>query len=68
MATGCACSNAPRPGPDVRLLLTPLLTLLFYAVLTPAALLLRALRVDVVGRRFDDSAASYWRRCGPGDR
>jgi hypothetical protein len=44
----------------------PLLTLLFYMVLTPTALLLRALRIDVMGRRFDTRAASYWRQRGAG--
>jgi hypothetical protein len=43
-----------------------LLTLLFYLVLTPVALLLRVLRVDPMGRRFDERAASYWRQRGPG--
>jgi hypothetical protein len=44
-----------------------LLTLLFYAVLTPAAILLRALRVDVMGRRFDQGAGSYWHQRDSGD-
>lgn len=42
----------------------PLLTLLFYLVLTPVALLLRAVGVDLMGRRFDTRAASYWRQRG----
>ena len=44
-----------------------LLTVMFYAVLTPAAILLRALRIDVIGRRFDERAVSYWRKRGAGD-
>jgi hypothetical protein len=44
----------------------PLLTLLFYLVLTPVALLLRAVGVDLMGRRFDTRAASYWRQRGAG--
>ena len=44
-----------------------LLTLLFYAVLTPVAVLLRVLRIDVMGRRFDERAGSYWRQHGPSD-
>lgn len=43
-----------------------LLTLLFYVVLTPLALLLRLLRIDVIGRRLDERAASYWRERGAG--
>ncbi len=44
----------------------PLLLLLFYGLLTPLAVLLRLLRVDVIGRRFDPRAASYWHERGPG--
>ncbi|HEV8689530.1 MAG TPA: hypothetical protein VGQ91_04475 [Ideonella sp.] len=49
------------------MLMRILLTLLFYAVLTPAAVLLRALRIDVMGRRFDERAGSYWHQRGSGD-
>lgn len=44
----------------------PLLLLLFYVLLTPVAVLLRLLRVDVIGRRLDPRATSYWRQRGPG--
>jgi hypothetical protein len=66
MPTGFASSSAPRRRPD-SMLMRILLTLLFYAVLTPAAMLLRALRIDVIGRRFDERAGSYWHQRGSGD-
>lgn len=37
-----------------------LLVLLFFVVFTPVALLLRALRLDLIGSRRDDRAGSYW--------
>ena len=37
------------------------LVLLFFGVLTPLAVLLRVLRVDVMGTRRDAGAESYWR-------
>jgi hypothetical protein len=43
------------------------LALLFYVLITPLALLLRALRIDVLGLRRDESAQSYWRRADAGD-
>lgn len=45
-----------------------LLTLLFYGVLTPLALLLRALRIDPLARRWDARAGSYWRTRPPAAR
>ena len=42
------------------------LVILFYAVITPLAVTLRALRIDLIGNRRDERAASYWhgRRSG----
>lgn len=39
-----------------------LLVLLFFVVFTPLALLLRALRLDLIGARRDGRAGSYWRQ------
>jgi hypothetical protein len=36
------------------------LTVVFVAVITPVALLLRVLRIDPLARRLDPGAASYW--------
>jgi hypothetical protein len=41
-----------------------LLVLLFFVVFTPLAMLLRALRVDMIGARRGEPAGSYWRRRG----
>jgi hypothetical protein len=41
-----------------------LLVLLFYALLTPLALLLRLAGVRGLGAGRDERAPSYWRRCG----
>lgn len=41
-----------------------LLTLLFFVLLSPLAMLLRALGIDVLGLRRDERAASYWRKPG----
>jgi hypothetical protein len=43
------------------------LVVLFYAVVTPLALVLRALGIDTIGARRDERAASYWRRRRSGD-
>ncbi|MBM4005399.1 MAG: hypothetical protein FJ295_19255 [Planctomycetes bacterium] len=37
-----------------------LLVMLYYAVITPAALIMKLRRFDPMQRRFDRSAASYW--------
>jgi len=43
-----------------------LLAVVYYLVLTPTGLLMRALGHDPMGRRFDRGAASYWvARGGP---
>ena len=48
-------------GLPVRLVVSvAILALLYYAVLTPAGLLLRALGYDPMKRRFDQAAKSYW--------
>ena len=39
---------------------TLLLAVVYYLVLTPTGLLMRALGHDPMGRRFDRGAASYW--------
>ena len=39
-----------------------LLVLLFFGVFTPLAVLLRALRIDLIGTRRDERAGSYWRQ------
>lgn len=41
-----------------------LLVLLFYAVLTPLALLLRLVGMRGLGAGRDEGTPSYWRRCG----
>ncbi|MDD5505552.1 MAG: SxtJ family membrane protein [Candidatus Omnitrophica bacterium] len=38
-----------------------LLCIMFYAVFSPAGLLMRLFRVDLLERRFDKSAKSYWK-------
>lgn len=61
--------GAPTPPDDAiglpaatgALALQLLLALLFYGVVTPVAVLLRALRVDVSGLRRDERARTYWR-------
>jgi hypothetical protein len=41
-----------------------LLAVLFFALFSPVAMLLRALGVDVLGLRRDERATSYWRKTG----
>jgi hypothetical protein len=43
------------------LLLQAVLLVLYYLVVTPLALVLRLLRIDVLGLRRDERAATYWR-------
>jgi hypothetical protein len=44
-----------------------LLALLFFALFSPLAMLLRALGIDVLGLRRDERATSYWRKTGSSD-
>jgi hypothetical protein len=54
-------SRPETSGPTMR----ALLLLLFYGLLTPVALLLRAVGVDVMHRRLDARATSYWQERRP---
>jgi hypothetical protein len=49
------------------LVMQVLLTLLFFVLFSPVALLLRALGIDVLGLRRDERATSYWRKTGSND-
>jgi len=42
-----------------------ILTVVFWLVITPMALIMRVLRKDPMDRKFDPSAPSYWRRREP---
>jgi hypothetical protein len=62
-------------APAATIALQLVLAIVFYAVVSPLALLLRALGIDVLGARRDERAASYWRarsrsraRAGPATR
>lgn len=46
------------------LVMQALLAVLFFALFSPVAMLLRALGVDVLGLRRDERATSYWRKTG----
>ncbi len=62
---GSASSGARPLAAITTLMMHVLLTLLFFALLSPLAMLLRALGVDVLGLRRDERATSYWRKTGP---
>jgi hypothetical protein len=49
------------------LVMQALLAVLFFALFSPLAMLLRALGVDVLGLRRDERATSYWRKTGSND-
>lgn len=42
---------------------TVLLTIFFFAVITPLGIMLRALHKDLLGERMERGAVSYWREC-----
>jgi hypothetical protein len=42
-----------------------LLGLFFFLLVTPVGLVLRLVRRDPLDRKFDASAATYWKRRGP---
>ena len=44
------------------------LAVVYYLVLTPTGLVLRALGYDPMNRRFDAEAETYWARRGSGER
>jgi hypothetical protein len=54
-------------APLGRLVSTVLLAVIYYLMLTPVALAMRALGRDKLGRRFDRAARSYWNEPDAGD-
>jgi hypothetical protein len=60
-----AGSSSTKPLAAIAtLVMHGLLALLFFVLVSPLAMLLRVLGVDVLGLRRDDRATSYWRKTG----
>lgn len=64
---GSGHTPVQRVGASLRATATAIaMVFVYYAVVTPVALLLRALGKDSLRRRFDPDARSYWIRRDPG--